>query len=272
LGEKTSFNEDYWGFEMEKYSDSPYMVDSLSAKQLLKDSYFDTYHTYTLEWQPPSNDRANPGYVSWYHDGNLMLHVEGTSISNLTGAQIPAEPMYLIFNIAMSRVWGLTSDYAIDDFDDDATKRNCERIREETQPCFDCHDTRCKCWLPPGLRYNCSALPGELKIDYVRLFQDFDDPLHTVGCSPLNFPTEEYINAHYDFYQDWKTLTRSKNRESSAILSFGGTTIEICALVGILFLLIGILARKNSFRVSCCRMGYQPIPDCSEHTSPSIPV
>jgi Beta-glucan synthesis-associated protein SKN1/KRE6/Sbg1 len=43
---------------------------------------------------------------------------------------------------------------------------------------------------------NCKNLPSKMEIDYIRLYQDKDDPSHTVGCSPEGFPTEGFITAH----------------------------------------------------------------------------
>jgi Beta-glucan synthesis-associated protein SKN1/KRE6/Sbg1 len=43
---------------------------------------------------------------------------------------------------------------------------------------------------------NCKNLPAKMEIDYIRLYQDKDDPSHTVDCSPERFPTAEFIAAH----------------------------------------------------------------------------
>ncbi len=152
------------------------MFAFIFAILVLDDSYFESFHKYTLEWQPPSVSKGHAGYISWYHDGKLLLHLEGASIEQLTGAQIPAEPMYMILNIAMSQDWGLTRDYALDeDVNGEmlplSEREKCEHIRGTTRPCFDCHREECACWLPPKLRYNCSSFKEEFKVDYIRLFQ-----------------------------------------------------------------------------------------------------
>jgi hypothetical protein len=43
-----------------------------------------------------------------------------------------------------------------------------------------------------------------MKIDYVRLYQDSSDESHTIGCSPPNYPTAEFIRNHPERYDDWK--------------------------------------------------------------------
>jgi hypothetical protein len=43
---------------------------------------------------------------------------------------------------------------------------------------------------------NCRNLPAHMKVDYIRLYQDATDPLHTLSCSPPSHPTAEFIAAH----------------------------------------------------------------------------
>jgi hypothetical protein len=40
---------------------------------------------------------------------------------------------------------------------------------------------------------NCKNLPTEMKIDFIRLYQDKEDPRHTLCCSPEGFPTQKFI-------------------------------------------------------------------------------
>jgi hypothetical protein len=40
--------------------------------------------------------------------------------------------------------------------------------------------------------------PGEMLVDYVRVYQRKGQT--NVGCSPKDFPTEDYINRHMDSY------------------------------------------------------------------------
>jgi Beta-glucan synthesis-associated protein SKN1/KRE6/Sbg1 len=62
---------------------------------------------------------------------------------------------------------------------------------------------------------NCKNLPSKMEIDYIRLYQDKDDPSHTVDCSPERFPTAEFIAAHagsllstpFMYYNNQRILT-----------------------------------------------------------------
>jgi hypothetical protein len=136
--------------------------------------------------------------------------------------------MYLILNTAISHRWGMPEPCPIE------TCSMCWRCYDCTnqgQLLFKsiiivsfCHtDTNllfgaieCQCSLPDGMK-NCKNLPAEMKIDFIRLYQvrnntysiwahwltvrlcvyqDEDDASHTLGCSPPNYPTEEFIKAH----------------------------------------------------------------------------
>lgn len=43
----------------------------------------------------------------------------------------------------------------------------------------------------------CKNLPAEMRVDYIRLYQDPADPTHTVGCSPASHPTAQFIAEHH---------------------------------------------------------------------------
>jgi hypothetical protein len=53
----------------------------------------------------------------------------------------------------------------------------------------------CQCALPNGMK-NCRNLPAHMRVDYIRLYQDTQDPLHTLSCSPPSHPTADFIAAH----------------------------------------------------------------------------
>jgi hypothetical protein len=50
---------------------------------------------------------------------------------------------------------------------------------------------------------NCANLPAEMKIDYMRLYQDPQAEEHTLSCSPPRFPTSDFIADFPDRYQKW---------------------------------------------------------------------
>ena len=72
--------------------------------------------------------------------------------------------------------------------------------------CTNCNDPAClRCpeetgWLVDFCKDIDPARPAEYKIDYVRVYQDTSDPKHTIGCSPPDFPTREYIDDNWEKY------------------------------------------------------------------------
>jgi hypothetical protein len=97
--------------------------------------------------------------------------------------------MYLVLNTAISHQWG---------FPEPCDREHCSACWQ----CYDCTNPDCQCALPDGMK-NCKNLPAKMEIDYMRLYQDRDDPSHTVGCSPERFPTAEFIEAHPERYASW---------------------------------------------------------------------
>ena len=76
--------------------------------------------------------------------------------------------------------------------------------------------------LPPEGMKNCAMFPSEMLIDYVRIYQDKSDSLHTVGCSPPNYPTEGYIKGNPGKYVNWDPYYGF----NKPIEYTGGVTIE----------------------------------------------
>ena len=66
------------------------------------------------------------------------------------------------------------------------------------------------------------AFPGQLKVDYVRVYQDASTAMSadnsTMVCSPPNMPTEEYIKAHAGDYAGALKLALSAGRARLALL------------------------------------------------------
>ena len=76
----------------------------------------------------------------------------------------------------------------------------------------DCHNPECQCSLPDSLK-KCANLPAEMKIDYIRLYQDPDDVTHTTSCSPPAFPTKQFISDHADRFKPWAPTLPNNNLE-----------------------------------------------------------
>ena len=89
--------------------------------------------------------------------------------------------MYILLNTAISDQWGFPM--PCPEF------CNCE--------CFECGNPDCSCGLP---RNFCKNLPAHFEIDYVRVYQDENNPKHETGCSTKNRPTAKFIEGHKKRY------------------------------------------------------------------------
>jgi beta-glucan synthesis-associated protein KRE6 len=122
-------------------------LDAVSANRALEDTHFNKFHKYRMEWQA-----GKQGYLSWFLDDELVFRIDAQAL-NLTGALIPEEPMYLIFNTAVSKTWGFPMPCPLG--------CPCD--------CFDCRKDECLCALPPRMANN---FPAHFLIDYVRVYQN----------------------------------------------------------------------------------------------------
>ena len=103
------------------------------------------------------------------------------------GGEISSEPSYILFNTAVSSEWGFPK----------TCPANC--------PCknYNCFSTdfREQCGFSEGF---CSMMKNEvpkMRVNWVRVYQDPDDPMQKVGCSTPERPTRRYIEAHMDQYK-----------------------------------------------------------------------
>ena len=83
------------------------------------------------------------------------------------------------------------------------------------------------------------AFPGQLKVDYVRVYQDASTAMSadnsTMVCSPPNMPTEEYIKAHAGDYAGAPNTALSAGR---ARLALPETRLDFCGLSLVLTMLL----------------------------------
>ena len=193
LNANSSLNYDFWGEEIGLPSSpkkSKYMADAVTSDFEVPAAVLQGTHKYRLEWQPGSQ-----GYLEWYLDDKFLFGIDAFVLANATGAIIPEEPAYFVINTAMSHIWGMP--------------QPCDVSRcNACYSCYDCTNPDCQCSLPLGMQ-NCANLPAHLKVDYIRLYQDTNNPLHSTGCSPASHPTKEYISAHANIYADWTPLKPS---------------------------------------------------------------
>ena len=226
-------------------SQRDYVQDSLSINTPINASLWESHHTYRVEWQPE-------GYIDWYVDDVFLFGLPQESLTEKTGSLISVEPSYLIANIAMGTGWGINSACNVDS--------TCAPV---CNICMDCHNPSCQCGLPEGMQ-NCKMFPSEMLIDYVRIYQDKRDPLHTIGCSPPNFPTEGYIKGNPGKYVNWdpyygfnKPIDNASDDmiESSAGSPASEVFMSIC-VVGLLF--VGYMYYQKTSNSS--RMHYTELP------------
>ena len=158
-----------------------YQADAVSANTQLNASHYNHYHTYRVEWEPPEEDGTG-GHIKWFTDGDFLFSIRGANLA-ITGSQVPSEPMYLLMNTAVASSWGFPAPCP--------QGCSCE--------CYECGKPACACALPAGY---CDNFPASFEIDYARVYQAVDDPKHTLGCSPVDRPTDLFIRGHEKRYME----------------------------------------------------------------------
>jgi Beta-glucan synthesis-associated protein SKN1/KRE6/Sbg1 len=178
-----------------------FQADAIGAAHQLTPSHFEKPHTFRLEWQPGPGGRLDwyiknykytdkhneTKYMDGNGDGTEWLHaysLKDENIQSLMGSQIPIEPTYLIFNVAVSSTWGFPYD-----------------VPEWCPKCYDCDDPKCACSFYPGFCQMLKSGTTSMYIDYIRVYQSKNDTAHvgaphTLGCDPPDYPTSEWIRGH----------------------------------------------------------------------------
>lgn len=128
----------------------------------------------------------------------------------------------------------------------------------------DCHNPECQCSLPESLQ-QCANLPAEMKVDYIRLYQDPSDGSHTTSCSPPAYPTQQFIEDHSERFRVWapnlspaaKAAAEQQVQQLSqeAHLSSGAVTLFLCAGV-IIVLSLAMFVYRSSHRRASRLAGY----------------
>uniref|UniRef100_K3X0H7 GH16 domain-containing protein n=1 Tax=Globisporangium ultimum (strain ATCC 200006 / CBS 805.95 / DAOM BR144) TaxID=431595 RepID=K3X0H7_GLOUD len=161
-----------------------YQMDAISANWPLHVAAYTSFLTYQLEWV-----MGDTGYVRWMLAGQPLYEIPASSIvsppqnaakSNPKKLMIE-EPLYIIFNVALSSSWG-TSPPNIG--------KECRGDGKD-----------------PVANAICNEFPMYLKIDYIRVYQD-TSPTSTmaVGCDPSTHPTRQWIQDNIDDYQDFDNM------------------------------------------------------------------
>ncbi|KAG2782059.1 hypothetical protein PC129_g15566 [Phytophthora cactorum] len=161
-----------------------YQMDAISSNWPIHLGGYVDYLVYQVEWVTGEN-----GYVRWMLDGAPIFEVTTDAFSNVpqnSNKTNPVkvmleEPMYVIFNVALSSSWGATPPNAGSECRGDGADEETNRI--------------------------CDEFPMYMKIDYIRLYQDLGEDLAAdsymqVGCDPKTHPTKEWIEGHIDEFSD----------------------------------------------------------------------
>ena len=163
-----------------------YWSDAISYNRQLSEEHFNSSHIYRLEWDVPSNE--SDGYLHWFLDGQLVSSIDGKGLKeSKLGSEISSEPSYFILNTAISKQWGFPQ----------KCPDNC--------PCktFNCNSDHWQdlCGFSAGFCKMIKDEPPAYKIDWIRAYQNPNDPRQKVGCSTPERPTRRYIVAHEKLYK-----------------------------------------------------------------------
>ncbi|KAE9090935.1 hypothetical protein PF010_g18396 [Phytophthora fragariae] len=186
-----------------------YQMDAISANWPVHLGAYADFVTYQLEWVTGKN-----GYVRWALEGSPQFEVPSESIWNIpqnknkTNPQktMLEEPMYLIFNGAVSSSWGA----------------------KPPNPGKECRGDGSD----PVTNKICDSFPMYLKMDHIRLYQDLADDFEadnymSVGCDPKTHPTKQWIEAHIDEYENndnkWQEVTGMAFCKSHDDCTIGGS-------------------------------------------------
>ncbi|KAG2999736.1 hypothetical protein PC119_g17141 [Phytophthora cactorum] len=159
-----------------------YQMDALSSNWGIHLAAYVDWVTYTVEWVT-----GDDGYVRWEVEGNPLYEIAAATVTNppQDAAQLNPkkimieEPLYIIFNVALSSSWGSKPPNA------------------GTSGCYgDGKDKKTNAI--------CDAFPMKMKIDYVRVYQDTSTMAY--GCDPASHPTKQWIEDNIDSYQDFDNL------------------------------------------------------------------
>ncbi|RLN71052.1 hypothetical protein BBJ28_00006948 [Nothophytophthora sp. Chile5] len=162
-------------------SEFAYQMDAISSNWEIQVAAYTDWLTYQLEWVT-----GDDGYIRWMLSGEPIFEITADVLTNPpqdTAQMNPKkimleEPMYVIFNVALSSSWGSSPPNAGEgDCYGDGSSSETNAI--------------------------CDSFPMYLKIDYIRVYQDqSSDSNMAVGCDPSTHPTAQWIEDNIDSYTD----------------------------------------------------------------------
>ncbi|KAG3023026.1 hypothetical protein PC110_g9319 [Phytophthora cactorum] len=159
-------------------SEFAYQMDAISSNWEVHMAAYLDWATYTVEWV-----MGDSGYVRWEVEGQVIFEIPAEALTNPpqdTAQMNPKklmveEPMYIIFNVALSSSWGSSPP--------NAGSGSCRGDGSSSTS-----------------NAICDSFPMYLKIDYIRLYQDTASM--AIGCDPSSHPTKQWIEDHIDDYTD----------------------------------------------------------------------
>jgi beta-glucanase (GH16 family) len=161
-------------------SEFAYQMDAISANWEVQMAAYLDWLEYTVEWV-----MGDDGYIRWIVGDYPIFEITADVLTNPpqnTGQLNPKktmieEPMYIIFNVALSSSWGSTPPNAGSACRGDGSSSSTNDI--------------------------CDSFPMYMKIDYIRLYQDTSSGTSmAIGCDPSSHPTATWIEDHIDEYTD----------------------------------------------------------------------
>uniref|UniRef100_K3X0I0 GH16 domain-containing protein n=1 Tax=Globisporangium ultimum (strain ATCC 200006 / CBS 805.95 / DAOM BR144) TaxID=431595 RepID=K3X0I0_GLOUD len=157
-----------------------YQMDAVSANWPIHVAAYTDFLVYQLEWV-----MGNSGYVRWMLAGQPIFEIPAKALTDPpqdSAKKNPKkimieEPMYMIFNVALSSTWGSKPPNPGEACRGDGSDAVANKI--------------------------CDSFPLYMKIDYIRLYQDTSkNSTMAVGCDPKSHPTKQWIQDHINEYQD----------------------------------------------------------------------
>ncbi|RLN72568.1 hypothetical protein BBJ28_00017713 [Nothophytophthora sp. Chile5] len=162
-------------------SEFAYQMDAISSNWAVHMAAYVDWVTYSIEWVTGSD-----GYIRWEVESQPIFEITADVLTNppQDAAQMNPkklmieEPMYIIFNVALSSSWGSKPPNA-------GTSGCYGDGSDETTNAI------------------CDAFPMYLKIDYIRVYQDTSKgTAMAIGCNPSSHPTKQWIEDNIDSYTD----------------------------------------------------------------------
>ncbi|KAG6967383.1 hypothetical protein JG688_00006346 [Phytophthora aleatoria] len=207
-----------------------YQMDALSANWPVQLAAYTSYVKYQLEWVMGSQ-----GYIRWMVEDIVIFEIPAESVENVPQDDAESnpkklmleEPMYVIFNVALSTSWGTTPPNPGSPCRGDGSNAQHNAI--------------------------CDGFPMYMKIDYIRIYQDLSSSsTMAIGCDPSTHPTKQWIEDHIDEYETtenkWIEVHGGANCESdldcTVILSSLFGAFVIVLLVFVVYKIIGQRSRK----------------------------